>query len=200
MLDPVQGACPNLCSGHGTCGNENTCTCNTGWTYAPDCSLRTCASDVAWADKPYATDTAHTSTECSGVGICDRQVLLSSSLPPFTGMACQRMKCPNNCNGAGVCMTMADLARFYGPDYLQPGNGGDGVGPTYSNWDADHATMCVCDWGYFGPDCSKRMCPKGDDPLTLNQGKRQIVLTVGATGSPTGLTGSITVHFNGFST
>jgi hypothetical protein len=39
--------CPNGCSGHGSCGANDKCTCYTrvdgepAWTY-PDCSGRTC--------------------------------------------------------------------------------------------------------------------------------------------------------------
>lgn len=47
--------------------------------------------------------------------------------------------------------------------------GGDGVGPDYGNWDGDHVTVCNCDWGFFGPDCSLRICAKDDDPATSNQ-------------------------------
>lgn len=38
---------------------------------------------------------------------------------------------------------------------------------TYQNvWDADMLYGCFCDPGFEGPDCSLRMCPTGDDPLT----------------------------------
>lgn len=36
----VGAACPNHCSGHGTCGPGAKCSCNAGWDFAPDCSLR----------------------------------------------------------------------------------------------------------------------------------------------------------------
>jgi hypothetical protein len=32
--------CPSRCSGHGACGAEGVCICETGWTLAADCSLR----------------------------------------------------------------------------------------------------------------------------------------------------------------
>jgi len=35
-----------------------------------------------------------------------------------------------------------------------------------SQWDADMLYACKCDEGYFGPGCSQRDCPVGDDPLT----------------------------------
>jgi hypothetical protein len=35
-----------------------------------------------------------------------------------------------------------------------------------SAWDFDMVYGCVCDKGYFGPDCLLRDCPRGDDPLT----------------------------------
>ena len=53
-------------------------------------------------------------------------------------------------------MTIADMSRFYGPDYTLPDTVGDGVGPTYSNWDAQSTTACYCDQGHFGADCSNR--------------------------------------------
>ncbi|CAM9353183.1 unnamed protein product, partial [Pylaiella littoralis] len=147
-------ACPNHCSGHGTCGPGAKCTCNSGWDFAPDCSLRTCSKGLAWADKAYATDTAHGEVECSNAGLCDRSTGICSCFTPFTGAACQRARCPGDCSGHGTCMTVADLSRFYGPDYTQPGTGGDGIGPTYGNWDAQSTTACYCDQGHFGADCS----------------------------------------------
>ena len=33
-------------------------------------------------------------------------------------------------------------------------------------WDADMTVGCLCDEGYGGYDCSIRLCPEGDDPLT----------------------------------
>lgn len=36
----------------------------------------------------------------------------------------------------------------------------------YSLWDENKNTMCFCDPGFDGIDCSLRLCPRGDDPLT----------------------------------
>ncbi|CAM9637241.1 unnamed protein product, partial [Phaeothamnion confervicola] len=106
-------------------------------------------------------------------------------------------RCPNDCSGHGTCYNMADMAKFYGPDYIQPGDGGDGVGPTYDNWDAAATVSCVCDTGYFGADCTKRMCPKGDDPLTIGQNERSVVVDVS---SSTRFNGTMRITFNGETT
>jgi hypothetical protein len=45
----------------------------------------------------------------------------------------------------------------------------------YTNWDSDMTTECICDIGYFGADCSLRMCPKGADPLVSGQQYRYTV-------------------------
>ena len=36
----------------------------------------------------------------------------------------------------------------------------------YKLWDSSKNQACVCDPGYSGIDCSLRLCPRGDDPLT----------------------------------
>eukprot|EP00606_Chrysophyceae_sp_TOSAG23-5_P001573 GSChrysophyteH2.ASY1.ANO1.1362.1 assembled CDS len=172
VLKGAEAACANGCSGHGTCGQNNICTCFTGWDAgAADCSFRSCPTGPAWADKAYATDSAHLPATCSNAGICDNSSGQCKCFTGFTGSACQRSKCPNDCNGHGTCVSIADMSYYYGADYIQDGTAasGDGVGIVYTNWDKDSITMCECDASYFGADCSLHMCAKGDDPLTINQ-------------------------------
>ncbi|KDO17414.1 hypothetical protein SPRG_17148 [Saprolegnia parasitica CBS 223.65] len=45
------------------------------------------------------------------------------------------------------------------------GNPKDNVKTAYTLWDADAGFQCVCDPGFEGPDCSKRSCKVGVDPL-----------------------------------
>ena len=173
------GACPNQCSLHGTCNSDGTCTCDNGWDYAADCSLRTCPTGKAWADKAYDEDTAHSTVECSNAGFCDRSKGICVCFDGFTGSACQRSTCPNECSGHGLCITVANAGLFYGPWYDVPGGGSrTGQGPAYTGWDKDSTTLCTCDAGYFGADCSRKMCPKGDDPVTVAQNNRQIEVSI----------------------
>ena len=37
----------------------------------------------------------------------------------------------------------------------------------YNLWDSDKARTCTCDAGWTGFDCASRVCPSGDDPLTV---------------------------------
>jgi hypothetical protein len=111
----------NYCNGHGVCLNStSTCACYEGWgsqtdiTFyrAPDCSQRSCPSDRAWADIPTSSTVAHAVMECSNRGTCNRQTGECTCFPGFTGQACQRNKCPNDCSGHGVCLSMKQLARM----------------------------------------------------------------------------------------
>lgn len=63
--------------------------------------------------------------------------------------------CPNDCSNHGACVTMNEMALLKGPDYNHAtNNSGDGIGVDYSNWDKGSVTLCNCDLGRFGPDCS----------------------------------------------
>lgn len=42
----------------------------------------------------------------------------------------------------------------------------------YSSWDAEMNFGCACHEGWTGPDCTTRLCPFGDDPMT--QGSKEI--------------------------
>jgi hypothetical protein len=100
--------------------NANKCECFEGWgaasdiTYyrAPDCSKRTCPAGKAWADVPAADKTAHRLAECSNRGTCDRSTGQCKCFDGFTGDACNRNKCPNDCSGHGQCLSMRQLARL----------------------------------------------------------------------------------------
>lgn len=200
LLETAHSICPNSCSGHGICGASNICACFDGWKGgAADCSFRNCPLGAAWADKAYATDKAHLPAECSNAGRCNYMTGTCECFDGFTGSACQRSSCPNNCNGHGACMTIADISYWKGPDYdPEVQNAGDGKGVVYTNWDKNSILMCDCDAGFFGSDCSLIYCPKGDDPLTLNQNYRTITLTVYKTSGT--YSGSLGFQFQGATT
>jgi hypothetical protein len=97
---------------------------------------------------------------------------------------CERKICPNECNGHGRCQSMGYAASLKDP----------GLGTVYSYkapWDSEMMYGCNCDDGYFGPDCSLKNCPTGDDPFTgtkLNPAtqqynEKQQVLILNASGA-----------------
>jgi hypothetical protein len=168
----------NFCNGHGTCLNAtSTCACYDGWGSstdisfykAPDCSMRVCPSDRAWADIPSSATTAHAIMECSNRGACDQTSGICNCFEGFTGAACQRMACPNDCSGHGVCMSLKQMARTSNALPLGPNTYYEGA-EDGSTWDEDKIYGCVCDssWlvgldngerqepEWFGPDCSLR--------------------------------------------
>ncbi|KAG5176842.1 hypothetical protein JKP88DRAFT_334362 [Tribonema minus] len=180
----------NNCNGHGVCSQQDAvCLCYEGWGAdsdislykAQDCSARVCPSGPAWGDVPTAKYTAHAALECSGMGLCDRDSGVCRCFTGFEGDACQRMACPNNCSGHGRCMSLKNMVNE--PNALPLSSnaheyGGDELATT---WDEDRIFGCVCDssWAvglkatetqaveWFGPDCSLRHCPSGNDPAQL---------------------------------
>ena len=142
----VQAYCPNGCSGHGSCGASDKCTCYTridgepAWTFN-DCSGRTCPKGQAWVGYVQNINDAHPVVECSNAGSCDRKSGLCTCFPGYEGISCERQACPNQCSSAGVCLSEEQLASEAGRVYSTP-------------WDASMASGCACDLGRRGPDCS----------------------------------------------
>lgn len=166
--------CPNLCSGHGWCDSgDRRCRCYAGYQ-AADCTERVCPAGPAWADHADAlmvSDVAHLEAECSNRGICERARGACVCVDGFTGAACERKACPNDCNGQGKCTSLEDYATQVDlgqglTSYIFETGGSMPTRPLSTGlWDAEQMYGCVCDDGYFGYDCLKRTCPAGDDPL-----------------------------------
>jgi len=152
--------CPNRCSGQGSCGKYDTCDCYPGYQGA-DCSARGCPYSRAWSDTAQGNDDAHHWAECGNRGTCDRNSGECECNEGFTGAGCARMACPNDCSGHGTCEHIEDLAT---DEYDKRIAGTSGV--TYASWDQEKIMGCKCDPYYEGMDCSLRMCPRGDDPVT----------------------------------
>ena len=157
-LVAVAAYCPNGCSGHGSCRENDKCTCYTrpkntdpAWTQH-DCSERTCPKSAAWADSATANSVAHVSAECSNKGACDRKTGECKCFDGYDGKACERTLCPGNCNNRGRCVKQEQLAYEASKTYSSP-------------WDALKHVGCVCDLGARGPDCSLEECPSGGDVL-----------------------------------
>mmetsp|Transcript_17880 Transcript_17880/g.40975 ORF Transcript_17880/g.40975 Transcript_17880/m.40975 type:complete len:434 (-) Transcript_17880:476-1777(-) len=197
-VDQVFGigpACRSLldCNGHGTCDPcRQRCICDEGWG-APlgdgsikpprdvsiDCSRRTCQVGPVIRSKPVSDKEAHTKlAECSENGICDRGTGICRCSVGWGGTACDRLACPQNCNGHGRCVSMQDLARTYDalplnqPDAVLWPQYGTAEQRSYGSWDYMTMYGCVCDssWPvglkrgetqepeFFGGSCSLRRC------------------------------------------
>lgn len=104
---------------------------------------------------------AHFYKECSNKGICNRGTGICECFPGYSGEGCSRTACPNDCSGHGTCARLVDS---------HPTDEGNESVQGYFGWDAYATQECKCDPGYFGPNCSLRKCPKGDDPVTKYQG------------------------------
>jgi hypothetical protein len=124
-----------------------------------DTSAGTCPYATAWADQPWANNKAHRAAECSNAGVCDRKTGECVCFPGFTGRACDRNACPNDCSGHGTCQAQKRFFTDHGEDVSDTTN----VAYTAA-WDASKIFGCKCELGYRGPDCSLVECPSSADP------------------------------------
>lgn len=173
----IDAACDNACSGHGDCNYKDVCTCWQNWRMGDeahgDCSDRQCPFELAWVDTPDANGLHHRYAECAGRGICDRTTGECQCFDGYTGKACQRTTCPNDCSGHGRCEYIEDMpyGTVWGDYYdgVTLAKKGHGDRPkTFAAdryWDNHKTRGCVCDPRWTDVDCSRRMCPRGTDVL-----------------------------------
>lgn len=102
-------------------------------------------------------NTAHQMQECSGAGLCDMDTGRCSCFDGYTGEACQRTVCPNECSGHGMCQLQSRFATDASTSYA-------------TAYDADKNVGCKCDAGFRGAACDQIECPSGADPLLANGG------------------------------
>jgi len=172
-IDPKDGSCKREVR------YEKPKTLYPEWTGA-DCSRRTCPRSTSWtevgdlvASKTYRC-THKIQVECSDQGVCDQATGLCECFPGFTGHACQRTACPDDCSGHGSCRSNRDFAydfavakthqlmqshesfKLFDQNYVA----------TYDDaWDSGHLYGCYCDKGYRGANCALVECPSSNDPL-----------------------------------
>lgn len=173
LVAGAYSACDNQCSGHGTCMTDDVCNCYDNWGIglghdSGDCSERICPFELAWVDTPDKTGSFHKYAECAGRGICDRGTGECACFDGYEGKGCQRTACPNDCSGHGTCEYIEDMhfAATWN-DYASTGFRNDPKTFEFNKWDAGKTRGCVCDAQFGDIDCSKRMCPYGNDVLDV---------------------------------
>merc|ERR1719502_2382497 len=122
----------------------------------------------------------HFYMECSNKGICDRKSGECDCFDGYTGTACSRAACPNDCSGHGTCESIKELAEMRSYDTNEHDVSTTRVAGSanhhgydasieesysYNLWDQDKTMGCKCDPVYYGADCSLKKCKYGVDPL-----------------------------------
>jgi hypothetical protein len=173
VIQSVNAGCDSSCSGHGACMTDDVCACYDNWGMglshdSGDCSQRICPYEIAFVDNPDKKGAFHKYSECSGRGVCDTTSGECECFDGFEGKACARTTCPNDCSGHGTCEFIEELAyRAVWNDFTTNGFNEDPASLSYYSWDKSKSRACVCDPQYGDLDCSKRMCPYGNDILDV---------------------------------
>jgi len=196
LLAGVSAECPNACSGHGSCGAYDMCTCYPNWQ-AADCSEMTCAFGLAHVDTPKgdldmsaSSLTSPLTTVLKGSTVYPYGTteqfpnMITSDKTELTETAHYYMECSNK----GICDRKSGECECfdgYEGSFCQRAScpnacSGHGTCETiaelaeddfdniYALWDKDMTMGCKCDPGYSGADCSGRMCKYGIDPLYVD--------------------------------
>jgi hypothetical protein len=94
-------------------------------------------------------------TECNIQTVMCPVATLTSSIPEGTNITAV-------CSGNGRCASLREVTGYQTfntrLDYTQ-----------YAGWDADKIRGCLCEPGWGGIACEKRLCPKGDDPVLAGE-------------------------------
>merc|ERR1711871_1907379 len=156
----------------------------------------------------------HFYMECSNKGICDRKSGECDCFDGYTGTACSRAACPNDCSGHGTCESIKELAEMRSYDTNEHDVSTTRVAGSanhhgydasieesysYNLWDQDKTMGCKCDPVYCGADCSLKKCKYGVDPLFYDHEgviRQTTVVHVGSGGKSKGdLSGSFKIVF-----
>jgi len=176
--------CPNACSGHGSCGKFDMCSCYDNWQ-ANDCSQRTCPYDLAHVDTPKGDLNNDRIFEDGQTVLEGSTVYPYGTTEQFPDMENDSAHYYMECSNKGLCdRTTGECACFDGYEGTAcqraacpndcSGHGtcetirelsGDVV---YMLWDHSATMGCSCDSGYGAADCSERACKYGVDPLYID--------------------------------
>ena len=168
------------CSNKGLCDRKSgSCKCFPGYE-GKACTRATCPGGGT----------------CSGHGVCEDIASLAWSAPTlasFTAKATAseqttiRVSKDVSADAAIAALPYIRFGRYMNESVKVTGIATDGLSLTidqpldqpledfseiyivhaYNLWDAKKARTCTCDPGWTGFDCASRVCPKGDDPLTV---------------------------------
>lgn len=146
------------------------------------CDERICPYSLAWSASAYQTDRLyragvvgqHAYEECGGVGTCDRTTGVCKCAAGYEGKGCKRAVCPNKCSGHGQCLSNYEISlKKYVSTTSNDFSGKLTQAMQVQNhdfssqfFDSYKQYQCKCDRGFEGYDCSRKMCPRGDDVLT----------------------------------
>merc|ERR1719392_614805 len=123
--------CPNACSGHGTCGSKDMCSCYQNYQ-GNDCSERTCYFGIAHVDTPKGDlnadgmvsgplTTVITGSEVYPWGTSEQYPNADANEGHFymecsNKGICDRKSGTCDCSGHGTCETIKELAEMKGYD------------------------------------------------------------------------------------
>lgn len=106
------------------------------------------------------SNSIHEFIECSGAGLCNRNTGKCECFSGYEGIACQRLRCPNDCSNHGKCVTYDEAIQGSKYKYKIKQQ----FGYSGSNSLNEKFFGCLCENGYRGSDCSLKECPSFIDP------------------------------------
>lgn len=145
LFAAVVARCPNDCSKHGTCGENNACMCHRNFMGA-DCSERICAFDYAFIDTPLGDMNSDGKVDMQLVRD-PRHGLVTEGYPINYGYAR-----PVKINPKSTDVNRQDKRWDEGHFYRECSN--KGICNRKSG-------QCECFPGYEGEGCARTTCPGG---------------------------------------